>query len=52
SRQELLYDIWDLKNDYIDENTLNVHISSLRKKLGENGKKLETIRGFGYRFDL
>lgn len=52
SRQELLYDIWDLKNDYIDENTLNVHISSLRKKLRENGKKLETVRGFGYRFDL
>lgn len=50
ARNELLYDIWDTKERYVDENTLNVHISALRKKLGRYGDKLETVRGFGYRF--
>ena len=52
SRRELLYDVWDLREAYIDENTLNVHISGLRKKLGEEGGKLETVRGIGYRLNL
>jgi two-component system alkaline phosphatase synthesis response regulator PhoP len=32
------------------ERTIDVHIMSLRRKLGKCGKWIETIRGFGYRF--
>jgi DNA-binding response OmpR family regulator len=32
------------------ERTIDVHIMSLRRKLGERGKWIETIRGFGYKF--
>ncbi|HSW39098.1 MAG TPA: response regulator [Acidobacteriota bacterium] len=32
------------------ERTIDVHIMSLRKKLGKCGEWIETIRGFGYRF--
>jgi two-component system phosphate regulon response regulator PhoB len=33
----------------IFDRTIDVHITSLRKKLGEGGEKIETVRGFGYR---
>ena len=32
--------------------TIDTHISSLRKKLGEHGDKIETIRGVGYRISI
>ena len=32
------------------ERTIDVHIKSLRKKLGEAGELIETVRGIGYRF--
>ncbi len=32
------------------ERTIDVHVMSLRRKLGKCGKIIETIRGFGYRF--
>jgi two-component system phosphate regulon response regulator PhoB len=32
------------------ERTIDVHIKSLRKKLGEAGALIETVRGVGYRF--
>jgi two-component system alkaline phosphatase synthesis response regulator PhoP len=32
------------------ERTVDVHIMSLRRKLGKCGKWIETIRGFGYKF--
>jgi two-component system phosphate regulon response regulator PhoB len=32
------------------ERTIDVHIKSLRRKLGEAGDLLETVRGVGYRF--
>ena len=34
------------------ERTIDVHITSLRRKLGEAAQHIETIRGFGYRFNL
>lgn len=34
SKQLLLENLWDRKGHYIDENTLNVHISRMRKMLG------------------
>jgi DNA-binding response OmpR family regulator len=32
------------------ERTIDVHVKSLRQKLGERGKLLETVHGVGYRF--
>ncbi len=32
------------------ERTIDVHIKSLRKKLGDSGPRIETVRGVGYRF--
>jgi two-component system phosphate regulon response regulator PhoB len=32
------------------ERTVDVHIKSLRRKLGEAGQRIETVRGVGYRF--
>ena len=32
------------------ERTIDVHIRSLRKKLGDRAKLIETVRGIGYRF--
>lgn len=32
------------------ERTIDVHIKTLRKKLGELGENIETVRGIGYRF--
>jgi two-component system phosphate regulon response regulator PhoB len=32
------------------ERTIDVHIRSLRKKLGEYADAIETVRGVGYRF--
>ena len=47
-----IYDnVWDYENS-ADDNTLNVHISKLRKKLKEHGSEdeyIETVWGIGYR---
>jgi two-component system phosphate regulon response regulator PhoB len=32
------------------ERTIDVHIKSLRKKMGLSGDYIETVRGVGYRF--
>ena len=49
SREQLLMKIWGA--DYVGETrTVDVHIATLRGKLGECGSCIETIRGVGYRF--
>ena len=32
------------------DRTVDVHVTALRRKLGKGGELLETVRGFGYRF--
>lgn len=34
------------------DRTIDVHIKSLRKKLGDAGARIETVRGVGYRFHV
>lgn len=46
TRGQLLQSIWDTDEQYIDENTLSVHISRLREKLGRD--VIRTVRGVGY----
>lgn len=49
-RDEIINELWQ-DEQFIDENTLNVNIVRLRKKLADLGLKdyLETKRGLGYR---
>lgn len=49
TRQQLLEHIWDVSAD-IESRTIDVHIRSLRQKLGDDGNSIETIRGVGYKF--
>lgn len=48
SRGALLHGIWELGCAYMDENTLSVHMSRLRSKLGKHSQQLVTVRGEGY----
>ncbi|GAB2535285.1 response regulator transcription factor [Gracilibacillus alcaliphilus] len=52
-REDLLEKLWD-DQAYVDENTLNVNVTRVRKKLLALGVKdgVETIRGVGYRLRL
>lgn len=45
-RQELLEKVWGEFDAYMFSRTIDVHISTLRKKLGEG--IIETRKGFGY----
>lgn len=48
TREQLLTQIWS--SDYVGETrTVDVHIGTLRTKLGACGEYLETVRGVGYR---
>lgn len=48
SRESLLSRIWG--EDFIGESrTVDVHVGTLRAKLGEAGDSIETVRGVGYR---
>ncbi|HEY4566419.1 response regulator [Planococcaceae bacterium Storch 2/2-2] len=53
SRERLLEELWD-DQSFVDENTLNVNVARVRKKLDEYGvtSHIETVRGAGYRFML
>lgn len=48
SREQLLQSVWG--SDFMGETrTVDVHIGTLRTKLGECGGYIETVRGVGYR---
>lgn len=50
TRDKILQLIWG--SDYIGETrTVDVHIGTLRTKLGECGEYIETVRGVGYRME-
>jgi two-component system alkaline phosphatase synthesis response regulator PhoP len=48
SRQEIASHVWPLDVHH-DTNSINVHISNLRDKLGSAASMIETVRGVGYR---
>lgn len=50
TREQLLNSVWDVTAD-IESRTVDVHIRTLRAKLGEYEKNIETIRGVGYRYE-
>lgn len=50
SREQLFAEVWG--ENYVGETrTLDMHIRTLRQKLGPYGKRIETVRGVGYRLE-
>jgi two-component system alkaline phosphatase synthesis response regulator PhoP len=50
TREQLMADIWG--DNFLGETrTVDVHIGTLRTKLGECGAYIETVRGVGYRME-
>lgn len=50
TREQLLESVWGISSE-IESRTVDVHIRTLRAKLGEYEKNIETIRGVGYKFN-
>ena len=50
SRDRLLSSVWGI--DFVGESrTVDVHIGTLRTKLGDCGDYIETVRGVGYKME-
>ncbi len=50
SREKLISDVWGY--DFAGETrTVDMHIKTLRQKLGESGRSIVTVRNVGYRMD-
>ncbi|MEG2250201.1 MAG: response regulator transcription factor [Bacilli bacterium] len=52
TREKLLADIWDVNEEYVNDNTLTVYIKRIREKIENdpsNPKIILTIRGMGYK---
>ncbi len=52
TREKLLADIWDVDEEYVNDNTLTVYIKRLREKIEDNPnqpKIILTVRGIGYK---
>ena len=48
SRDQILSRVWEYVFDGVTR-TVDVHVRSLRQKLGEAGSCIQTVRGVGYR---
>ncbi|MBQ8972214.1 MAG: response regulator transcription factor [Clostridia bacterium] len=48
TRAHLLEALWDVDANFIDDNTLSVHVSRLRDKIG--AAHIRTVRGVGYQW--
>ncbi len=48
ARDQLLNSIWGYGFDG-ENRTIDVHIRTLRQKLGDWGQNIETVRGVGYK---
>lgn len=54
TREEILSNIWDTDQEYVNDNTLTVYIKRIREKIEDdptNPKIILTVRGVGYRVD-
>ncbi len=48
SREELMKSIWGI-NNLGETRTVDVHVATLRNKIGDGSRYIETVRGVGYR---
>ena len=54
SSEQILGKLWDLSENYIDNNSLTVYIRRLRTKIEDNPgepKRIITVRGMGYKWN-
>ena len=52
TRAQILAQIWDVDEDFVNDNTLTVYIKRLREKLEDdpqNPTLIKTVRGLGYK---
>jgi two-component system phosphate regulon response regulator PhoB len=53
NREQLLEGVWGYADAAeIESRTVDVHIRRLREKLGSEAKRIVTVKGVGYRFDM
>lgn len=54
TREQIISILWNENDEFVEDNTLSVHISNLKSRIGKyNGNQyLETIRGVGYQWKL
>ena len=50
-REVLLREVWGYSDTTLTR-TLDTHVKRLREKLGKHADKIQTVRGYGYRFTL
>ncbi len=50
TRTQLLADVWRYSED-VDSRTVDTHVRRLRKKLGAESSRIETVIGVGYRLE-
>ena len=50
-RETLLDEVWG-RDTFVVERTVDVHIFKVREKLGDYGRRIETVKGVGYRYIL
>jgi two-component system phosphate regulon response regulator PhoB len=48
SRERILSEVWG--SESLGARVVDAHVKNIRRKLGEAGRRLETVRGIGYRF--
>lgn len=49
TREQLMSMVWEF--EYSGETrTVDIHINTLRKKIGDDGTRIQTVRGVGYKF--
>lgn len=52
TREKILADIWDVNEEYVNDNTLTVYIKRIREKIEDDvtmPKIITTVRGIGYK---
>lgn len=50
SREQLLTNVWGY-DFYGDDRTIDTHVKTLRRNLGNYGDLIKTVRGIGYKFE-
>lgn len=52
TREKILADIWDVNEEYVNDNTLTVYIKRIREKIEDDPSNpliIKTVRGIGYK---
>ncbi len=55
TREKILSDIWDVNEEYVNDNTLTVYIKRIREKIENdptNPEIIITVRGLGYKVEI